>query len=519
MGNQSEQSDNQDSLGKSFSKEFAKQLSSNFTNQNGSSESQDSNSLSNQSTSELSDSLDNDFNESKKKDLTTKKSDTTQQSSENNTDNSKQENSSNESNKKNTENESKETDNTDLTSERSDNNLNNIEKSDNLKSQNEENADSETKENDSKDSAETESNITQKEEKDIHDILENKSKLDRDEKRRLLNKAKKRLEKTKKYKAKLTEENKRYLKSLEENNKAEKIRNEINDTLSELPSFKERSRGDGYSIDPTKLEKVPNSVIKTLIDKFVNQRFCKKETNLNVRSNSLEETNGFHKWKVKDVIVHLKTRQVTKVLTDKVGYTYADGKNENVPLSFYFDMSGSMSEYTSLLATIAIELLKKGVKVLVGYNEHVNVQIESIDKDITLDELVKFLENTDDLGYNSSSRESVKKQNKITYISINRNIDNYLVDKKAEKCVVFADFDPISEVINLSNKAQVYWFCFESSFDRYDLKYFQGFIYKVKNVVDLAQGLVKVNSKRFESLCFTDNPSVINRGKARSRND
>ena len=140
-------------------------------------------------------------------------------------------------------------------------------------------------------------------------------------------------------------------------------------------------------------------------------------------------------------------------------------------------------------------------------------------KDITLDELVEFLENTDNLGFNSSSRESVKKQNKITYISINRNIDNYLVDKKAEKCVVFADFDPISEVINLSNKAQVYWFCFESSFDRYDLKYFQGFIYKVKNVVDLAQGLVKVNSKRFESLCFTDNPSVINRGKARSRND
>ena len=200
-----------------------------------------------------------------------------------------------------------------------------------------------------------------------------KSKIDREEKRRLRNKAKKRLEKTKKYKAKLTEENKRYLKSLEENNKAEKIRNEINDTLSELPSFKERSRGDGYSIDPTKLEKVPNSVIKTLIDKFLNHRFCKKETNLNVRSNSLKETNGFHKWKVKDVIVHLKTRQVTKVLTDKVGYTYADGKNENVPLSFYFDMSGSMEEYTSLLATIAIELLKKGVKVLVGYNEHVNV--------------------------------------------------------------------------------------------------------------------------------------------------
>lgn len=357
-------------------------------------------------------------------------------------------------------------------------------------------------------------NITEQERQDIRDIFNNCSNLSLEERRRLLNKVKKRIKAEKKYRTKLTPGNKKYIKSLEEERINENNSNNITDALGELPSFEERQRGDGYAIDTTKLEKVPNSVIKTLIDKFLNQRFCKKETNLNVRSNSLEETNGFHKWKVKDVIAHLKTHQVTKVLTDKVGYTYADGKNENVPLSFYFDMSGSMEAFTSLLATIAIELLKKHVKVLIGYNERVNVQVEKIDKDISIDELVEFLTQAGDYDYNCIC--SLKKQKKVTYIPINRNIDNYLVEKKAERCVVFSDFDPISEVVNLSSKADVCWFCFEDSFDRYDLKYFQGFIYKVKNIKDIAQGLIKVNSKRFESLCFTDNPAAL-RGKVRKR--
>lgn len=358
--------------------------------------------------------------------------------------------------------------------------------------------------------------LTKKEKDDLNDILNSKSNLSKEEQRKLLNKAKKKVNSSKRYKATLTPQNIKYIKNLEEQRKSENNSNNISDALDELPSFENRDHGDGYAINPQKLEEVPNSVIKTLIDKFLNQRFCKKETNLNIRSNSLEETDGFHKWKVKDVIVHLKSHQVTKVLTDKVGYTYADGKNENVPLSFYFDMSGSMEAYSSLLATIAIELLKKDVKVLIGYNEHVNVQIEKIDKDISIDELIEFLTEAGDYDYNCIY--SLQKQNKITYIDVNKNIDSYLVDKKGEKCVVFSDFDPLYEVVNLSVKANVYWFCFEDSFDRYDLKQFKGFIYKVNNINDIAQGLIKVNSKRFESLCFTDNPEEL-KGKARVRYD
>ena len=89
--------------------------------------------------------------------------------------------------------------------------------------------------------------------------------------------------------------------------------------------------------------------------------------------NSLERSPGFYKWEIKDVVIHLETHQVTKVLTDKYGYKYAEGKNETIPLSFYFDMSGSMSDYTYMLATIAIELLKKNVKELIGFNERINI--------------------------------------------------------------------------------------------------------------------------------------------------
>lgn len=307
---------------------------------------------------------------------------------------------------------------------------------------------------------------------------------------------------SKRKKEHLEKSSEEFKESEEDQSKLSDQTNKFLDELKYLPSFEERDRGDGYSIDTKSYTDVPESVIRTLITKFLNQRFCKRNTDLNTRSNSLEKNKGFYKWEVKDVITHLQTHQVTKVLTDKYGYQYAEGKVETVPLSFYFDLSGSMSKYTNMLALIAIELLKKDVKVLLGYNEKVNIQIDKIDKNITLEELVSIIESA---GYYYSS-DSFKKDSRVTYKNINRNIDNYLVEKKAEKCVVFADFDPISEVINLSQKVDVYWFCFENNFNKYDLSNYCGFIYKVCNLYDLEQGLIKVNQKRFETLCYTENP-------------
>ena len=309
-------------------------------------------------------------------------------------------------------------------------------------------------------------------------------------------------------KSKLHGEKEKAEKSEEEKYELSEQANNFLNQLGELPPFGDRDRGAGYSIDTLSTTEIPESIVRTLITKFLNQRFCKKNTDLNIRSNSLEKTNGFHKWEVKDVIVHLETHQVTKVLTDKYGYQYADGNNENVPLSFYFDMSGSMSNYTNMLAVIAIELLKKDVKVLIGFNERVNVQIEKIEKNISVEELSQILESA---GYNGSwtTQSDFKKDKRVTFKYIDRDIDNYLIEKKCEKCVVFSDFDPIDEVINLSHAADVYWFCFEDNRNRDHLKKFNGFLYKVKNVYDLEQGLIKVNQKRFETLVYTENPKNL----------
>lgn len=374
-------------------------------------------------------------------------------------------------------------------------------------------SDSSTGESSEEQELETEINSSLSENTEQTDSLDERKEKLQQLRDKLLDYAKKKQEEEKKTveKSKLNGDKKEIAESTEEKYELSEQTNNFINQLNELPSFENRDRGSGYSIDTNGYTEIPDSVIRTLITKFLNQRFCKKTTDLNVRSNSLEKTKGFYKWEVKDVITHLETHQITKVLTDKYGYEYAQGKNENVPLSFYFDMSGSMSEYTNMLAVIAIELLKKNVKVLVGFNERVNVQIESIKGNIDVETLAKILESA---GYSSgwygqSSREKFIKDPRVSYKYIDKNIDNYLVSKKAEKCVVFADFDPIEEVINMSQKAQVYWFCFEEDYDKSDLEDYRGFIYPVQNVRDIAEGLIKVNDKRFETLCYTENSKKL----------
>ena len=346
-------------------------------------------------------------------------------------------------------------------------------------------------------------------ENDSFQDLENKD-IETEEEKSNLEKQKEAL---KKLKDKLNQykEKQEQLENSKESIKNEEVKNEFLESLKDLPSFLDRDKGRGYSIDISDKRKVSEIIIKTLINKFLNQRFTRKQTDLNVRSNSLEKTNGFHKWEIKDVIVHLETKQYTKVLTDKYGYDYSNGKNENVPLSFYFDMSGSMSTYSSLLAVIVVELLKKNIKVLVGFNEIVNVQIESIDKSITITELVQLLEKAGSYRFSGFNdiESKIEKENKINYKLIDKSIDKYLIEKKAEKTVIFSDFDSIDEVNTLSNYVQVYYFCFENDVLKYKLDKFKGFLYKVQNEQDLERGLLKVNEKRFESLMYLDNPESI----------
>ena len=376
---------------------------------------------------------------------------------------------------------------------------------------------SQQREMDTDNSSSNEIEDSKEEIEQISEEIINNNEFTTEQKRDLLEGLKKSIEETGKRKAeqlhreRINPEKQELLEeSKEEKYELSEQTNEFLNQLGELPSFENRDRGPGYSIDTESYTEIPESVIRTLITKFLNQRFCKCNTDLNVRSNSSEKANGFYRWEVKDVIIHLQTHQITKVLTDKYGYDYEQGKGDNIPLSFYFDMSYSMSKYTNMLAVISIELLKKGVKVLIGYNERVNVQIESIEKNITISELAQILKSA---GYWSfwgiSDRNKFKKDHRVKFKYVEKNIDNYLIEKKAEKCVVFADFDPKNEVINLSQVVDVYWFCFERSFSPYSVDNFNGFIYSVQNIKDLEKGLLKINEKRFETLCYTDNPKSL----------
>ncbi len=304
------------------------------------------------------------------------------------------------------------------------------------------------------------------------------------------------------------EESQSKKESLDYNQESELLK----ELKEDLPPFKERSKNKGYSLDTNSNTELPDSLIRTIINKFLNQRFCKKSTDLNVRSHSLEKTNGFYKWEVKDIIVHLATNQLNKVLKDKYGYEYSSGKSEHIPLSFYFDLSGSMAKYTNMLAVIAIELLKNNVKVLIGFNEDVNIQIDRINSNITLEELAGIIKTAGQYGQ-YEEKEKIHRDSRITCKSINRPLDKFLIESHAEKCVVFSDFDPIKEVVRLSNFAEIYWFCFEKNFTRGDLENYCGFLYPVQTAQNILEGLTMVSEKRFEALVYLDNPKELQRRK------
>lgn len=267
--------------------------------------------------------------------------------------------------------------------------------------------------------------------------------------------------------------------------------------LAEIKPYFERKSGDGFSINLTG-EKVSDSLIRTLVTKFLNQRFC-SSSDLNIRSSSLERSDGFYRWDLVQIVKHLETEQVTKIPYDKYGYKYAEGKHENIPLSFYFDMSGSMASYSNLLAVISFELLKRNVKVLAGFNEKVRFQFDSVDKDVSIEDFADAIKDAGTYFYSNYHNRKIKKQ------IINENIDSYLIRKKAEKCVVFADFDPLYKIIELSKNADVYWFCFEEDIIKKDLAEFRGFLYQVEDEKDIVSGLTRVSEYRFQTLCNLSN--------------
>jgi len=259
-------------------------------------------------------------------------------------------------------------------------------------------------------------------------------------------------------------------------------------------------------------KQIKQIVISNLISKFLKQQFKSKNSSLNHRSTSLEKTDGYLKWDIKKIVEHMSTSQYTKIPFDKYGYDYDKGKNETIPLSFYFDLSPSMTSNSSLLATMAYKLLQNNVKVLIGSNQWLQYQICEIDSKTKYEDIISFLHKTNNgfmgwgfedrlehkkVGVDAITKEDIYFYKGIKYKSIKGDFDEYLIERKAEKCVVFADDDPAINIINLSAKADVYWFHFRNRKSYYN---YQGILLNVKTETDILKALKLITENGFKKI-------------------
>ena len=256
-------------------------------------------------------------------------------------------------------------------------------------------------------------------------------------------------------------------------------------------------KSPGFSLDYEGEDvEVLDSIINMLVDRFLNMHFTDNNTDLNRRNNNLMRDNGDLKWNIPDLIRHKVTKDLVKMPYDKYGYRKDDGKGEDIPLSFYIDLSGSMSDYSHLLSLIGIKLMQRKIKILVGYNELVYYQINSVPSSFSLELFKELIEN--EMKYEELQSDSRYRGVSIT--EVQQNIDDYLIEKNAKKVVVFTDFDAKSEIESLSRKSEVWWFCFEER-RRYrgtDIHEFKGHFYNTQELKDFSQHLKNISSRMYE---------------------
>ncbi len=215
-----------------------------------------------------------------------------------------------------------------------------------------------------------------------------------------------------------------------------------------------REISNGFELENGQVQ-ISDALINNLIDNFINKRFQTRDSQLNSREDSTIKDYGFEKWDTMQLVKHKVTKEYGKMLKDKYGYKKDEKKSEAIPLSFYFDLSGSMREYSHILSLIALKILQKKIKLLIGYNDNVVYQIDELPKDkkISVEEFQAILD--------ENMMDKTIKNEKLKYQVINQQLDEYLIENNAEKVALFTDFDPINAIKNLSNKTELYWFCFE----------------------------------------------------------
>ncbi len=239
-------------------------------------------------------------------------------------------------------------------------------------------------------------------------------------------------------------------------------------------------------------EKVNEIIVKTVVNNFFKMRFKSTRSNLNTRDSSGEKVQGYAKWDAKKIVLHKSTKEYNKMLQDKCDYKYSSGKREQVPLAIYLDLSVSMNNYIPMLLTIALQFLKNDVTVIIGANAAATVQINSVSNSITRDELVSIVND-----------EKCTSNTKCTPLN-SIDICEYLVSKKAEKALIFSDYDTLTSVAKLSNTdCQVYWFN-TKGVKNAELKRFNfnGAIQSISNQNDIIKAIVEFTKHNYSGVRY-----------------
>lgn len=231
----------------------------------------------------------------------------------------------------------------------------------------------------------------------------------------------------------------------------------------------------------------PNSlIIRNLVNKFLKLYFRTKESNLNFRAKSeTDKIYGYYYWDKKQVARHLISKDYSKILNDKYDVEYGKGKHENIPLALYFDLSGSMAKYSQILADIALTLLKNNIKVLIGYNSQIQYQINSIDPKASSNDLEMLFQN--------GSHPLICSEKVCT------EIDDYLINKKCERCIIVSDKDSYSKVCNLSNYCEIYLLYCLNYYDAVDER-FNGAYFYINSEQDIMSALLNMSKYNYRVL-------------------
>lgn len=234
-----------------------------------------------------------------------------------------------------------------------------------------------------------------------------------------------------------------------------------------------------------KKDEINEEVLLLAIKHFIDTSF-KKDSDINKMGyERTDEINGDIAYNYTGIIVDMATNNYLNIANQRFIEAPSIGHEKTIPLSFYFDVSGSMYEHTDFLAKMSFLLLKNGISIIYGFDEFVEGTILANDGLKTIEELKKALMEDDHFNH-LSDRE-------------NRKLSNFLKERKAEKCVIFADFDPYKSIVDLSNYCKIYWFCFENRYNspKYNFKDFKGNAYYVDGFDSMKSHFVNMDNYEY----------------------